>query len=120
MVRPGTRLLVVDDQRSVREALALMLRAQGFAVSLAASGAEALDLCAREPAYDAVLVDAHMPGLGGLAVARALRERHPSTRVVLCTAADERVTRRAIESGQVSGAVHKPFTVAELLRALGT
>lgn len=112
------RVLVVDDHRGMRDTLASLLRAHGFEVSLASSGAEALATCAREPAYEAVLVDAYMPGIGGLAVAHYLHEHHPGTRVVLCTAADERETRHALESGHVSSAVQKPFTEAQLLRAL--
>ncbi len=112
------RVLVVDDQRGMRESLAILLRSHGFDVSLAASGAEALATCAREPAYDAVMVDAYMPGIDGLAVARFVRERHPGTRIVLCTGADERETRRAVASGQVTSVVHKPFAIAEVLLAL--
>ena len=112
------RILVVDDQRGMRDTLAMLLRAHGFDVSVAASGAEAMATCDREPAYDAVLLDAYMPGIGGLAVAKFLRQRHPGTRLVLCTAADEHETRRAVESGQVSCALHKPFEIDDVLRAL--
>jgi CheY-like chemotaxis protein len=112
------RILVVDDQRGMRDTLAMLLRAHGFIVSVAAGGAEAMATCEREPAYDAVLLDAYMPDIGGLTVARFLRQRHPQTRLVLCTGADEQETRRAVASGQVNCALHKPFEIDDVLRAL--
>lgn len=114
----GRRILVVDDQPAMRATMAVLLRSLGAEVEIAASGGEALKRCAHPPPFDAVLLDAHMPGLDGFALARLLRAAHPGTRLVLCTGADEDAVRRALASGQVQCAVRKPFDVPELVAAL--
>jgi CheY-like chemotaxis protein len=114
----GQRILVVDDQPAMRATLAMLLRSLGADVQVAASGADAIERCAREPAFDAVLLDAYMPGLDGLALARLLHAAHPRTRLVLCTGAEEDTVRRALASGQVQSAVRKPFDVPSLVAAL--
>lgn len=84
---PKARLLVVDDEDAVREALARRLRTHGYEVIAARDGAEALALLARTE-VDVVLLDRHMPGLGGLEVLDALRRRFTATElpVIIVTA----------------------------------
>ena len=71
------RLLVVDDEPAVRDALARALRLEGYEVELAADGREALAALAERPA-DAVVLDVLMPGLDGLEVCRRLRAERRS------------------------------------------
>ena len=68
-----TRVLVVDDEPAVREALERALRLERYDVELAADGREALDRMV-EASYDAVVLDVAMPVLDGLAVSRRLRD----------------------------------------------
>ena len=85
---PGVRILVVEDNATLRGGVAFALRATGSDVEEAASGDEALSRihdAGREP-FDVVLTDMRLPGADGLAVLRAARERDPRTSVVLMTA----------------------------------
>ena len=72
----GKRLLVVDDNATNRRIVALQLEPLGITVVEASSGAEALAtlLAARDEAFDAVLLDVHMPDMDGLAVAAEIRK----------------------------------------------
>ena len=82
---PTRSLLIVDDDRAMRELLASLFAEQGFAVSEAASADEALELAA-EREFDAVLSDIKMPGASGIEMMGKLRELRPATPVVLMTA----------------------------------
>ncbi len=82
----GERVLVVEDDPATRAALRDGLEALNYQVILAESGDDALALFERQAAHiDLVLTDLVMPGIGGMALYRALRERHPGVRVVMIT-----------------------------------
>jgi len=70
------RLLIVEDERETANALASLLRADGYEVRIASDGASALSQAEAEPA-DVVLLDIGLPGKDGYEVARQLRERTP-------------------------------------------
>ena len=76
------RILVVDDERSIRDILAQVLGYEGYAVQVAASGGEALSLY-RQQAYDLVLLDVKMQGIDGLDTLTQLRQQDPDARVVM-------------------------------------
>ena len=108
------RVLVVDDEPSVREVLTRILKVEGFDVTLAADGREAVRAQAAQPA-DAVLLDVLMPGLDGLEVCRRMRDTGDRTPVLMLTARDEIGDR---VSGLEAGAddyLPKPFALEELL-----
>ncbi|MBM3221338.1 MAG: response regulator transcription factor [Candidatus Rokubacteria bacterium] len=69
------RILLVDDDVEVNDALAMLLRRDGHLVSCAPSGQDALDLLATNPAIDAVLTDLGMPDVNGWVVARRAANR---------------------------------------------
>ncbi len=108
------KLLVVDDQRNMRTALAIMLRGAGFEVDEADSGESG---CARgsEAPYDLVLTDLRMRSADGIEVLRAVKEAQPTTEVIVMTAygtiesAVEAMRRGAFDY------IQKPFTEQELL-----
>ncbi|NLY40380.1 MAG: sigma-54-dependent Fis family transcriptional regulator, partial [Desulfovibrionales bacterium] len=78
------RLLVVDDEHISRDNLALVLARQGYATVTAGSGEEALALL-NSTEFDLVLTDLMMPGMDGLALVKAVKERQPDTEVVVIT-----------------------------------
>lgn len=86
MTRQGS-LLIVDDNELNLDALSRRLRQRGYAVAVAADGAEALALVERTP-FDLVLLDVEMPGMSGLDVLSQLRTRHSRTQlpVIMVTA----------------------------------
>ena len=114
------RVLVVDDEPAVRDALARALRLDGYAVELAADGKEALDRAA-DVRFDAILLDVAMPHVDGLEVTRRLRGAGDRTPILMLTArdaVDDRVD--GLDAG-ADDYVVKPFALKELkarLRAL--
>ena len=85
------RILVVDDERAVRESLRRALELEGYYVELAADGQEALDRLENESeqAPDAVLLDVLMPALDGLEVCRRLRRTGSTLPILMLTARAE-------------------------------
>ena len=95
------RIIVADDQASVREGLVVLLDLLPDinVVAAAATGQEALDLAA-EHHPDAILLDLHMPGMDGTEAARLLTARHPEIAiVVLTTYADDTSILAALRAG---------------------
>ncbi len=116
----GVRVLVVDDEPAVRESLERSLRFEGYEVSSARDGAEALDAVTRDRP-DIVVLDVMMPRVDGLETCRRLRGRGDDLPVLMLTARDGLADR---VSGLDVGAddyLVKPFALEELfarLRAL--
>jgi two-component system, OmpR family, response regulator MprA len=111
------RVLVVDDEPSVREALERVLRLDGFDVELAEDGVQAVRQVAAQPP-DAVVLDVLMPRLDGLEVCRRLRDTGDRTPVLMLTARDAVGDRVAgLEAGADDYLV-KPFALEELLARL--
>jgi antitoxin Phd len=107
------RLLIVDDEPSVLASYADSLTGAGFDVAKASSGADALG-CIERDHFDAVLSDASMAAMNGLALLRRLRLRSPQLPVILMLdAPDNRAVIQAMELGAVQSLV-KPIA-AELL-----
>ncbi len=79
------RILVVDDEEAMRESLGAWLEKAGHEVTLAPSGAEALELMSHSPC-DLALLDIKMPGMDGHEVLQRIREDHPRVMVVMITA----------------------------------
>jgi two-component system response regulator AtoC len=110
------RVLLVDDEPSVRVALKELVQGRGWEPLLARSGAEALELLERA---DAVVTDFSMPEMDGMELLRAVHERDETLPVILLTAhGSERLAVRAIKAGAYEY-VTKPFDVDEMLLALG-
>jgi two-component system response regulator MprA len=111
------RVLVVDDDASLRRMLERTLRAEGFDVTLAADGGAALIETERS-APDVIVLDVAMPGLDGLAVCRRLRSKGVAAPILMLTARDAVADR---VSGLKAGAddyLVKPFAVEELIARL--
>jgi len=110
------KILVVDDERAVRESLRRALELEGYEIELAGDGVEALTTLAKEETQpDAVILDVLMPGVDGLEVCRRLRATGNRVPVLMLTARDEVESR---VSGLDAGAddyVTKPFALEELL-----
>jgi two-component system response regulator MprA len=111
------RLLVVDDDPSVREALALVLDLNGFQVATAADGREAIRTLAHE-SPDAVILDVLMPGIDGLEVCRRMRAGGDSTPVLMLTARTEVSERVAGLEAGADDYLAKPFAREELIARL--
>ena len=108
------QILVVEDEAKVARALEQGLTAEGYGVSVAATGDEALEYAHARP-FDAILLDLMLPGRDGFAVLKEVRERGLTTPVLVLTARDAVEDRvRGLDSGADDYLV-KPFAFAELL-----
>jgi two-component system, OmpR family, response regulator MprA len=114
------KVLVVDDDRAVRDALRRVLTLAGYELQTADGGAEAIELVAAS-VPDAVVLDVGMPGLDGLEVCRRLRRLGNRVPILMLTARVEISDRVAGLDAGADDYLIKPFDVAELkarLRAL--
>ena len=112
------RALVVDDEPLVRDVAASMLAHMGFDVVTAAGGAEALELFERQPAaFEIVLLDLTMPGLGGLETLQALRRIRADVRIVLCSGIAQTAPEE-VDEEQIAGFLRKPFRADQLAEVL--
>jgi len=93
------RLLIVDDERSMRELLELVFKRDGYAVETAANGVEALDKI-RNRAFDLIISDVRMPDMNGIELLEQVRVASPETLVIMLTAfATVDTARRAFKLG---------------------
>lgn len=109
-----SNVLIVDDDKDLRENVGEVLSGAGFTVTLAASGAEALEKLGQEH-FSLVLLDLVMPGMTGMELLALLRKRWPQTRAIMMTAfstVDNAVA--AIKNG-ADDYITKPFKVDDLL-----
>jgi two-component system response regulator MprA len=111
------RILVVDDDRAVRESLRRSLAFNGFEVELATDGVEALEQVAKHRP-DAVVLDVMMPRLGGLETCRALRASGDDVPILVLTARDAVADRVAGLDAGADDYLPKPFALEELLARL--
>jgi two-component system, OmpR family, response regulator MprA len=110
------KILVVDDERAVRESLRRALELEGYDVQLAEDGAEAIERLGQnngEP--DAVVLDVLMPGIDGIEVCRYLRRTGNTTPVLMLTARDAVGDRVAGLDAGADDYLVKPFALEELL-----
>ena len=111
------KILVVDDERAVRDSLRRALELEGYDIELAADGGEALTRLTEngEAQPDAVILDVLMPGIDGLEVCRRLRRHGNRVPVLMLTARDEVENRVAGLDAGADDYVTKPFALEELV-----
>lgn len=115
--QPQHRVLVVDDDRAVRDSLRRSLEFNGYDVALATDGADALARIAQQPP-DAVVMDVMMPRLNGIETTRALREAGNDLPILVLTARDSVGDRvEGLDAG-ADDYLAKPFALEELLARL--
>jgi PAS domain S-box-containing protein len=113
------RILVVDDESTVRSVATQVLERTGFTVLAAASGVEAVRMFRARPAdIRLVLLDLTMPGMGGEETMRQLRKIRPDVRVVLSSGFNEQEVIQRFIGENLAGFVQKPYTVQELRDAV--
>jgi two-component system response regulator PilR (NtrC family) len=110
---PKNKILVVDDEKSMREFLEIMLRRDGYDVESAESGAIALEKIEKR-FFDAIICDVKMPEVDGLDVLRKAKETWPDTAVIMITAyASTETAVEAMKQGALDY-ITKPFKVEEI------
>ncbi len=110
---PRNRILVIDDERDMRELLEIMLTKEGYEVSTASSGGLAL-AAVREQSFDLVITDLRMPGLSGIDFLKAVKEIDPDIIVIMITAyASVDTALNAMKAGAYDYFT-KPFNLDEI------
>ncbi|MEQ1875124.1 MAG: sigma-54 dependent transcriptional regulator [Bdellovibrionia bacterium] len=108
-----SRILVVDDEESIREFLDIMLRKEGYEVTLAEDGAKAIDLL-KKKTFDMVISDLQMPNVTGMELLKHVREGHPELLFMIITAFG--TTESAVEAMKMGAYDYltKPFKIDEV------
>jgi CheY-like chemotaxis protein len=104
------RLLVVDDEKHIRQALERWFEAAGFEIDLAEDGQEAVEKCSSS-SYDVITMDLVMPRMGGLEAVEKIRELAPDVPILIMTASHDHPTDA--EALGVSKIMAKPLTLRE-------
>jgi PAS domain S-box-containing protein len=118
VIRGSGTVLVVDDERPVRDSVAAALRGLGYRVLSAEDGEKAVELVRERPDIDVVLLDMVMPRMDGRATYLALRDMRPELRVVLTTGfALNEEAQRILDLG-VREFIAKPFSVESLSQVM--
>jgi two-component system response regulator PilR (NtrC family) len=107
------RILVVDDENSMREFLEIMLNKEGYQVATAAGGGEAIDILEKSP-FDLVITDIRMKEIDGLEVLKRCKELHPSTVVIMISAYASTSTAVEAMKWGAYDYLPKPFKVREI------
>jgi response regulator RpfG family c-di-GMP phosphodiesterase len=112
-----TRILIVDDDASVRDVISVLLQEEGYECRTAAGAEEALEIAAQE-APPLVISDMKMPGRDGIWLLEAFRERHPDSAVVMLTGYGD--TEAAVDCLRRGAADYllKPPKLTDLIRAI--
>lgn len=108
------KVLIVDDEPSIRRAIRTTFGTLGFDIAEAVTGEQALPLL-RSSKFDAVLLDVNMPGMGGLEACREIRRQFPRIAVLMLTVRDNEDDKvEALDAG-ADDYVTKPFPIRELV-----
>ncbi len=115
-LRPG-RILVIDDEVSVRDLLLRVLADAGHEVVAVETGEAALMKLAKQP-FDLLVVDKNLPGMSGLDVLRLVRTHYPRLRAMLITAFPSPEAEATAQDLGVHGYVTKPFGIVTIVSAV--
>ena len=109
------RILIAEDEESVRTLVVRALEMDGHTVTASADGAEALDALNREQgAFDLLLTDIKMPIMDGIALALAAARDDPKLKIIMMTGyADQRERASGLEA-LIHGVIAKPFSVSDI------
>lgn len=111
------RILVAEDDRTTQDVVSGVLEFMGFEVAVAENGIEALAVFL-ESSFDMVLTDLQMPVMDGLRLATHIKERAPSTPVILLTGSDREAVLKKVERGPVDSVIFKPFRIEDLQKTV--
>jgi two-component system response regulator PilR (NtrC family) len=108
------KVLIVDDERSMREMLEIFLKREGYAVHGSSNAADALAAVAGEDSFDLIITDINMPGLSGLDLLREVKSGDPDIPVIMITAYGS--PDSAVEAMKLGAAdyITKPFRIEEI------
>ena len=108
------RILIAEDEASLREFVSRALTHHGHDVKVAEDGAMALDMLAKDPKYDLLLTDIMMPIMDGIALALKVTKENPDLKILMMTGyAAERQRAHNLDT-LIHDVISKPFTLSEI------
>lgn len=116
-MKPGSRILVVDDNDDFRVMLATALGSHGFLVSQAANGEEAL-IAMAEPIPDMAIVDLDMPKMNGLEFSKKVKDAAPDFPIIMVTGYAQFYSAAEILSVGIDAFLQKPVPIDKLLEVI--
>ena len=111
------QVLIVDDEKDLCWALHKILEVEGLAVSVAVSSRAALE-AVKKNSFQVVFVDAKLPDVDGIELAKCIRSLRPETRCILISGylyEDDAMVREGLEGGTICAFVSKPFRISEVV-----
>ena len=118
MEKAKTKILLVEDEQGVREAVSKILTKYGYTVVTAGDGEEGLKCFDDHGGFDIVFTDLSLPGLSGWDVAAAVRQKSPVTPVVLLSGWDIDDRDERIGQSGISGILAKPVRMKEMIKVV--
>ena len=113
-LKQNNRILIVEDDPSIRRLMTHHFRRNGFEVEQAGAAEEVLERFDDSQHFDVVVTDVHLPGKSGVEMARRLQARRPNQAIVFMTGdSDAAIARQALKDG-AAGYLLKPFELFEL------
>ncbi len=111
---PRANLLIADDNREHRQALAKIFSKEGYTVALASDGEEAIDILSKD-SFELIITDLRMPRKGGLQLLKEIKDKSPQTMVIIVTAYGEYVSYHEAMSMGAFDYLNKPIKREEIL-----
>src|SRR6059058_6208222 len=112
-----TRILIVDDEETIRLALRKFLRSRGFDVEISGSADQALEILEKQ-SFSLMLCDVRMPGMTGVQVVPQARAVDPDLAIIMLTAVNDAATATEVLSSGASDYLMKPVELADLQQAV--
>jgi two-component system cell cycle sensor histidine kinase/response regulator CckA len=112
------RILVVDDELSIRTFVVDVLRDDGYVTAAAADGPEALGIIEKDGPFDLLLTDILMPQMSGDELSRRVRHADPTVKVLYLTGSSDRLFQTTTTLGEGEAFLEKPCAVDELTEAV--
>ncbi|MFH1884556.1 MAG: response regulator [Planctomycetota bacterium] len=116
--KKSEKILIVDDEENMRKTLADILIDEGYSVSTAATGEEAIELCTKDP-HETILMDVRMPGIDGVEAFRQIRRHKEGVRVILMSAYSvDALKEAALDEGAIAF-LSKPLDLEKVVSLIG-
>lgn len=111
------RILIVDDEKSIRSFLKIIFRSEGHTVYEAENAKEGLDVLENKK-IDLVTLDLGLPDIDGMQMLDLIREKHPQLPVVILSVRDNAITKKMAATLDVHHYIVKPFDADEILQVI--
>jgi len=109
-----SRIIVVDDNKSIRDALSEIIKTLGHVPFAVSSGEEAFGLLKKSDKYDFIFTDYKMPAASGIDVAQYVKKNYPHMFVIIVTAYSQSLDEMDVEPGIVDAIIGKPFNISTI------